>query len=154
VCNSNLGSPFGKMRLLNGTITGVSNPTIVSGNCSGDTDAVVTVTFTVDTSTCTNVTQVQNTDTCAVEIFFGAHISRQIDYGNGTTAVDISGSPYHVALASLDGTVGQKDNQMQAGTVVVAPTVTTQVHNAAHQDITNTSIALGSTVHDNVTVTG
>ena len=34
----------------------------------------------------------------------------------------------------------------------VASTVTTQVHNAAHADITNTSVAVGTVVHDSATV--
>src|SRR6185369_20752 len=61
---------------------------------------------------------VQSTDTCPVLITFGAHVSRRVDWAPGLTATDITGSPYHVALVDADGTsIGQKDNQMQAGAI-------------------------------------
>lgn len=121
VCGSNAGSPHGSVGIKNGTITAISNPTIATGDCSGDTDAAITVTFSVNTSTCINSTG----SACAVEIFFGGHISRQADYGNGNTAVNISGSPYHVSLAGVDGgSVGQMDNQLQAAAVIPPSTLT------------------------------
>lgn len=118
-----IATPNRHFSIRNGTITGVSTPTISSGTYAGTSETDVTVSFTVDTSTCADGYQVQNTDVCAVLITFGAHISRGIDWGEGTTAVDIEGSPYHVALNGADGTqTGGKDNQMQASAIVVPQT--------------------------------
>ncbi|MBI2285273.1 Ig-like domain repeat protein, partial [Candidatus Saccharibacteria bacterium] len=156
ICGSTGAS--GSFRIINGAISSVDAPTIASGDCSGDTDAKVTVHFSVNTTTCVNKTVVQGTDTCAVLIAFGAHVSKQSDYGAGTTAISISGSPYHVALSNLDGgAIGQKDNQMQAGAVVVpdSTSLVTAIHNGSNHntDVQSTTVAAGSTIHDRATVT-
>lgn len=76
-------------------------------------------------------------------------------WGPGRGATGVSGSPYHFYLNTFDGSGGSLDNQMAAGAVFtppVTPTVTTLVHNAAHADITGTSVPAGTVVHDNATV--
>jgi hypothetical protein len=59
---------------------------------------------------------------CGIAVWFGAHIARTDLWQpfNGTTgATTIPGSPYHVALAKLDGgSIGNRDNQMQANAIV------------------------------------
>ncbi len=147
-------------KIRNGTITTVSTPAIASGSYAGDSDTAITVTFSVDTASCAggyNAGTNQNpVPACAVLISFGAHISSQADWGPGTSAVSISGSPYHVALANIDGTsIGQRDNQMQASAIIVTPTVTTELHKADHSVVAvGASVPLGTTMHDMVTVTG
>src|SRR6185295_11853976 len=76
-------------------------------------------------------------------------------WGAGRGATGVSGSPYHFYLNTIDGSGGTLDNQMAAGAVFTPPTtpiVTTHVHNASHNDITNTSVSIGTVVHDNATV--
>ncbi len=116
------------MKIRNGTITNVSTPEMVSGDYSGDSETAITVSFTVP-SDCANKYTVGNgqnqTQVCAVLLSFGAHISKGSDWGVGTTAVNIPGSPYHVSLDSADGeSIGQRDNQMQADAVILPSTVT------------------------------
>ena len=49
---------------------------------------------------------------------FGAHIASELDWGAGTGAGSINGSPYHVSLKTLNcDTTGQKDNQIMASAV-------------------------------------
>ncbi len=103
-----------------GDMTLVSTPTMVSGSYAGDSETVVTVTFTVANSgnMCTTKGQVTS---CGVALFFGAHISKSSDWTPDLTAVSISGSPYHVALASVDNVDqtqgGGRDNQMAASAI-------------------------------------
>ena len=67
----------------------------------------------------------QGTTTCAVALWFGAHVASQDDWGTGTGAASIDGSPYHVALDAIDGVaIGQRDNQMQSKTIVQEPGIT------------------------------
>ena len=88
-----------------GTMTAATTPVIASGSYAGDSDTAITVSFTVDSSGSMCST------TCAVAIWFGAHVSAQYDWGLGNGAGAIPGSPYHVALDAIDGaSVGQRDN--------------------------------------------
>ncbi|MCJ7492077.1 MAG: hypothetical protein MUP15_08010 [Dehalococcoidia bacterium] len=103
----------------NGTIDVVGVPTLASGSYAGDSETTVQLTFTVDTFTCANPVTKQGVTTCEVLITWGAHVASQADWGTGKGAAEISGSPYHVATVELDGTsIGQRDNQMQANTIV------------------------------------
>ena len=100
-----------------GTLTGATAPAIVSGSYAGDSETATTVSFTVAPSGAMCAS-----GTCSVALWFGAHIAKSAEWQpfNGTTgAATISGSPYHVALAAMDGeSIGQRDNQMQSATVV------------------------------------
>lgn len=76
-------------------------------------------------------------------------------WGAGRGASAISGSPYHFYLISLDGVGGSQDNQMASSAVFqppITPTVTTQAQNASNTNITNTSVAVGTVVHDHAVV--
>lgn len=110
-----------------GTMNSASTPIIASGVYSGDSETVVTVNFTVANSGAMCATK-QGTTTCDVAIWFGAHISSQADWGTGNSAVNISGSPYHVALAAVDSEDqtqgGGRDNQMQSAAVLPSATIT------------------------------
>jgi hypothetical protein len=105
-----------------GTITAATTPVIVSGTYGGDSETVITITFTVAASGDMCTTKGQST-TCGIALWFGAHVSKTQDWQafDGTTgATSISGSPYHVALDAMDGaSVGSRDNQMQSGTIIV-----------------------------------
>jgi hypothetical protein len=95
---------------------------------------------------------------------FGAHIAvgesnvSGLGYGKGLGASFISGGPYHVSLDLLDGgSIGNQDNQLKGSDILipaVPPTVVTTLHNQAHATIPNfSSVAVGTIVHDTVTVT-
>ncbi|MFM2106731.1 MAG: hypothetical protein RL338_1763 [Chloroflexota bacterium] len=101
----------------NFTLRGVTSasvtagPTLVSGTYAGDSDTNITLTFTVGSlgSAWCGAT------TCNAAIWFGAHVAKEADWGAGTGAGSISGSPFHVALVNIDGAaVGARDNQMSA----------------------------------------
>ena len=95
-----------------------TTPTIVSGTYAGDSDTRITVPFTVGPDTGAMCSTKQGVTTCDVAIWFGAHVAAQADWGAGTGAGNIPGSPYHVALAAVDGeSAGQRDNQMQTGAI-------------------------------------
>ena len=120
-------------KIRNGTITNVGAPTLVNGTYAGDSLTDITVTFSVDTSTCANKTTVSGTDTCPVLLTFGGHVSREIDWGIGSAAVNISGSPYHVKVVQMDGSsTGNRDNQMAASAILIATLTLQKVVVNAH----------------------
>ncbi len=53
---------------------------------------------------------------------WGGHIASQADWGAGTSAASINGSPYHTRLISLDGSGGNQDRSMSADAVAQPPT--------------------------------
>jgi SdrD B-like domain/Prealbumin-like fold domain len=127
--------PTGTSRLFTirgGTITNVSVPSIVSGSYAGDSETLVTVTFTVGPSNgsmcSTKKVQGQDVTSCGMALWFGAHVAKGSEWTafNGTTGAGaIAGSPYHVALDSEDGAaVGQRDNQMSAAAIVQVSSIT------------------------------
>ncbi|WP_431492858.1 prealbumin-like fold domain-containing protein [Glutamicibacter sp.] len=96
--------------LLNQTVDGatITGWTIDEG--SGD-DRVDTVFITL-------MVDGEEGDESSVTLYFDAHIASELDHGPGTGASSISGSPYHVVISSLNcKSVGQRDNQIQAGAV-------------------------------------
>src|SRR4051794_22623680 len=107
------------------TLGSVTTPTLSSGSYAGDSDTQITLTFTVPTSGPMCPTTGSDAGTCSVAIWFGAHVASGANWGIGNGAGSISGSPYHVSLAKMDGAaVGSRDNQMQTsaiplGTIVI-----------------------------------
>ena len=100
-----------------GTLTNVSTPLLYSGSYAGDSETQVTISFTVANSgdMCSIK---QGVTTCAIAVWFGGHVAAQANWGEGNGASSIPGSPYHISLAALDGgSIGQRDNQMQADAV-------------------------------------
>ncbi|MFC1797437.1 DUF11 domain-containing protein [Pseudomonadota bacterium] len=68
---------------------------------------------------------------------WGGHISSPADWGNGTTASDIKGSPYHMSNISLDDSTGEsvagggQDVQLSAAAVFVPSLINvTKISNA------------------------
>ena len=150
--NPDVVQPAGRnFTMRNGDITAASTPTVVSGDYASDSETVITVTFTVGNNSNACVTK-QGTTTCSVALWFGAHIALSDEWASGGAA-SIDGSPYHVALDKVDSaSVGQRDNQMQAKTVVprTAPSISTELHNAAGGAVipNGTHLPLGSSVYD------
>ncbi len=131
-----------------GTLTSATTPVIVSGDYNGDSETAITVSFTVANSGAMCATR-QSVTTCSVALWFGAHVGAQSDWGAGTAAGNISGSPYHVALDAVDSTaVGQRDNQMQASAVVPNGTIV-MVKDAVPNDAQdfNFSLTNGTTIN-------
>lgn len=112
--------------IMNGSISSVGTPGLVNGTYAGDSLTDTQLTFTVSTSSCADkTTDNKGVTTCPVLIAWGAHVSSQADWGPGSSAVNISGSPYHVKVVELDGkSVGSRDNQMAASAVVIPTTGT------------------------------
>jgi hypothetical protein len=105
-----------------GSFTAITTPTITSGSYAGDSETIITVTFTVGPSSGDMCETKQGVTTCGIALWFGAHVAAQANWGTGNGAGSISGSPYHVALDAIDGgAIGQRDNQMQAGVVTAIP---------------------------------
>ena len=101
-----------------GTLKNISAPTLVSGSYTGDSETAVTITFDVDDTTNAMCTTKNGVTTCGVAIWFGAHVARSDQWTSGGAST-VPGSPYHVAVDSMDGTaIGQRDNQMQSNTIV------------------------------------
>src|SRR5262249_39059910 len=50
--------------------------------------------------------------------------------------------------------IGSTDRALQSSAVVFEPSITTHVRDANGNDVTNTTIVLGTTVHDTATLTG
>jgi hypothetical protein len=105
-----------------GNLSKATTPAIVSGDYSGDSETVTTLTFTVASSGDMCPATGSDKGTCGVALWFGAHVAAQANWGLGLGAGSISGSPYHVALDAVDNaSVGQRDNQMQANVVTFIP---------------------------------
>jgi hypothetical protein len=101
-----------------GLITGASTPAIVSGTYASDSDTRIVISFTTGPDTGAMCSTNQGVTTCGVALWFGAHVAWESDWGPGTGAGNIPGSPYHVSLDALDGAaIGSRDNQMQASAV-------------------------------------
>ena len=104
----------------NGDMTSATTPAVVSGTYAGDSETVITITFTVGSDPDACVTKSGDT-TCSVVLWFGAHIALTDEWASGG-ATTVPGSPYHVALDAIDSAaIGQRDNQMQAGAIVQPP---------------------------------
>src|SRR4029079_5304232 len=69
---------------------------------TGDKSAAITVNFT---TTAANPTPV---------LAWGGHIATRANWGNGSSAVAISGSPYHTRLIDLDGSGGNQERSLSA----------------------------------------
>lgn len=87
------------------TITGVSGYTY-TGDYTGHSKAALTVTFTARVSN--------------PVLAFAGHIARSQDWGAGSSASSISGSPYHTRLLTLNGApAGQQDRSLNSRVVLL-----------------------------------
>jgi hypothetical protein len=122
-----------------GTLTGASyvSQGVVSGgsNCT----TTMSVTFTVSGTA--------PSGGWTVVLAWGGHIASSLDWGVGNSASAINGSPYHMALDSIDTTnIGSQDRALAAAAVAGPPNVATKV--------SKTSIGVGGSLTDTATLTG
>lgn len=127
---------YGHFTMFNGTITGVSYGTF-SGLYTGDSTVEILVAFTAGTTSPT--------------LAWGGHISSELDWGVGNSAINISGSPYHTNLNGLDTptgfvSTGAQDMQLAATAVGPVPTIVTSV--------SPSSVFINVNFHDTATLTG
>ncbi|MBI5019088.1 hypothetical protein HZB58_02350, partial [Candidatus Gottesmanbacteria bacterium] len=137
-------------KIRNGNFVSVGTPTLISGSYAGDSETTILLTFNVDTNTCANKVvdhgKNPNPDECPVLITWGEHVSKQSDWGTGNSAVNISGSPYHVSLETVDGaSAGSRDNQMQAGAIKGSITIIKDSQPNSAQDFSFTTTRTGLT---------
>ena len=66
----------------NGDITAATTPAVVSGTYAGDSETVITITFTVGSDPDACVTDNQGT-TCSVVLWFGAHVALTSEWETG-----------------------------------------------------------------------
>ncbi len=110
-----------------------TSPYTVSGTYAGDSSTRITIFFTVGS-------------TANPVLAWGGHIATQIDWGTGNSAVNISGSPYHMRLIELDGAGGNQDRSLSAAAVVGLGAST-------HRSGTGT-LAIGALISDTLYLTG
>lgn len=104
-----------------------------TGQCS----ATITVTFNLATR--------PPSGGWTVVLAWGGHIASQLDWGVGSSATAISGSPYHMALDTLDGaTLGSQDRALSTSAIFYTPSIATVLAPA--------SVAVGGSIHDTATL--
>ncbi len=99
----------GVFTLFNGNITNVSTYTL-DGSYSGTSTTRVTITFTATVSN--------------PVLAFGAHVASRQDWGAGSSAATINGSPYHVSVDNLDGSGGSQDHQIATDAIYLPASIT------------------------------
>jgi hypothetical protein len=83
---------------------------------------------------------------------WGGHVASQLDWGLGNSASQISGSPYHMRLLTLDtAALGNQDRSIKAAAILPVPTITTSADGANGNVPT---IASGGSFTDVATLTG
>jgi hypothetical protein len=107
---------------------------------------------------CSTTMQINFTEGAAnspIVIAWGGHIASEADWGPGTSAISINGSPYHMALDALDtGTIGSQDRALSTTAIFFSPTMSTTVIDNATGLAAVSPLAIGSTVHDTATLSG
>lgn len=101
----------GVFTMWNGTLTSASAYT-VAGSYAGDSSTRITLTFTA----------AEDDPVLA----WAGHIASEADWGAGTSASGIAGSPYHMRLIDLDGSGGNQDRSLKVGNSVGSITIVKQ----------------------------
>jgi uncharacterized repeat protein (TIGR01451 family) len=114
------------------TISTVSYQSLPAGPEGTSNTVTVEVSFTATSST--------------VVLAWGGHIASQTDWGAGDAAGSISGSPFHMNLTYLDGSLGSRDRSLAAAAIQPTATIATAVSAG--------SVALGGSVTDTATLSG
>ncbi|HEU4713369.1 MAG TPA: hypothetical protein VFS76_17495 [Pyrinomonadaceae bacterium] len=96
-----------RMTMFNGTINSMTYATPQGDLSQAQASTRVSINFTAASST--------------VVLAWGGHIARAIDWGQGSSASGISGSPYHTRLISLNGSGGNQDRSLSAAAVSAPP---------------------------------
>jgi len=125
-----------------GALTDITAPVHDSAAAPGTDDyATVTFSYTVAASTAADN---------YVELLFGGHLAaglRSRGWGVGLGASSINGGPYHFKWDLSDGaSIGNRDNQISAGGIMAAPTVSTL--------LSASSVGAGTPVTDSATLIG
>ncbi len=121
-------------------ITAVAYQSVQDPSGTGQCSTGFAVTFTAGGST--------------VVLAWGGHIASQADWGVGNSASFISGSPYHMFLDQLNGaSTGAQDRALATSAIFFTPTITTTVQYDSNNTAVVSPIALGTSVHDNATLT-
>ena len=116
----------------------VAGTTGIPSSCTGDQSVTVQVTFTTSAGG-------------DLVLAWGGHIASQQNWGVGTSAINISGSPYHQRIVQIDTTsIGNQDRSLKASAVLVPPVIVTQVSPGG----SNPTVGSGQSVTDQVTVSG
>ncbi|TLZ59631.1 MAG: hypothetical protein E6K13_09530, partial [Methanobacteriota archaeon] len=157
------------------TSTSTGTPTQVAGNIKFF--APPGATFSGLSASYASQNDVQGSDQCStslniaftisgtfpmkIVIAWGGHISSEAEWGSGTSASFISGSPYHMAQISLTKNgatvsgVGNQDRALEASAVFFSPSIATDIKNAADGSaVTGGTVPAGTTVYDTATLTG
>ncbi len=102
-----------QFKMWGGTLTGTAPNYVVSGTYAGDSATSIDIQFTA-------------TGTEAV-LAWGGHIASRADWGAGNSAIDISGSPYHMRLLTLipPDSGGNQDRSLSTDAVIFPATFTT-----------------------------
>lgn len=97
------------------SISPITHDVAANGD-TGDSDAQVTINFTL--SSCTSG--------CNVMLYFDGHLAVSgndnttgSNWGSGLGSGNISGGPYHIKNVQLDGSGGSLDNQIQGASILV-----------------------------------
>ena len=88
----------GAFTMWKGTLTSASLYS-TSGSYGSDSSTRLTLTFTATSSN--------------PVLAWAGHVASDLDWGTGTTASTISGSPYHMRLLALDGVGGNQDRSLK-----------------------------------------
>jgi len=90
-----------------------------------------------------------------VVLAWGGHIASQYNWQSGNSATSITGSPYHMALNTLDGvTLGSQDRALSTSAIIqVNPTITTSLSGGTQSGLTIT-VPPGTAVTDTATLVG
>lgn len=99
----------GVFTLFGGRITGVSTYTM-NGDFAGASQTCITITIVPDLPN--------------PVLAWGGHISTRMDWGLGSSAINISGSPYHMRLLDLNGTGGNQDRSLSSDAAIFPGSVT------------------------------
>lgn len=90
----------GVFTMWRGTLTSTGSGYTTTGSYAGDSSTRISITFTT------------STDDNPV-LSWSGHIASELDWGVGTSASGISGSPYHMRLVDLDGAGGSQDRSLK-----------------------------------------
>ena len=123
----------GDFTLFNGTITGVSSYTL-SGTYAGDSSTTITISFTASVSD--------------PVLAWAGHIATRQDWGQGNSAIDITGAPYHMRFIDLDGFGGNQDRSLTASAVITTDdfTVTKTFNDSNTSEVTITLTCTSGTI--------
>jgi uncharacterized repeat protein (TIGR01451 family) len=137
----------GVMTMYGGCIDSISVPVHSAAPSATSTDDTATVIVTYHV----NGTGGSTTSAQKVQLLFGGHLATGAGlpngWGAGFGASSASGGPYHIKLNALDGSsVGNRDNQIQAASVLLPDLHITKSADAP-------SVSAGNTIGYTVTVT-